>query len=72
MKRKTIDGASCRELREKLGLNQSQFWGCLGVSQSGGCRYESGRTVPRPVRKLVWLVYVSGVDQAVLERMEKI
>ena len=30
-------------IRQKLGLNQQQFWARLGVTQSGGSRYENGR-----------------------------
>ena len=30
-------------IRVKAGLNQSQFWSRIGVTQSGGSRYESGR-----------------------------
>ena len=44
-------------MRKKLNLNQSQFWAPLGVTQSGGSRYESGREVPRPVRMLMALMY---------------
>ena len=32
-----------REIRHRLGLNQQEFWGRIGVTQSGGSRYESGR-----------------------------
>jgi len=47
-----------RELRTSLGLNQSAFWGRLGVTQSGGSRYENGRRMPPPVRKLLGIVYL--------------
>jgi transcriptional regulator with XRE-family HTH domain len=50
------------DIRRKLGLNQSEFWGNIGVTQSGGSRYESGRTMPRPVRELLRLVHIEGVD----------
>jgi len=40
------------DIRRKLSLNQSEFWGKIGVTQSGGSRYESGRNMPRPVREL--------------------
>lgn len=33
---KNLTGGDIRELRKKLGLNQSQFWSKLGVTQSGG------------------------------------
>ena len=39
---KTTDKHEPREIRRKLGLNQQQFWSKIGVTQSGGSRYESG------------------------------
>ena len=39
--------------REASGLNQHDFWAKYGVTQSGGSRYESGRTIPKPVRMLM-------------------
>jgi len=50
---KTTDKHEPREIRRKLGLNQQQFWSKIGVTQSGGSRYESGRNMPRPVRELL-------------------
>jgi len=51
-----------REIRRKLGLNQSQFWSKIGVTQSGGSRYESGRNIPRPVQALLRLVHIEQID----------
>jgi transcriptional regulator with XRE-family HTH domain len=51
-----------RDIRLKLGLNQQEFWGRIGVTQSGGSRYESGRRMPKPVRELLRLVHVDQVD----------
>jgi len=51
-----------REIRQKLGLNQLEFWGRIGVTQSGGSRYESGRAMPKPVRQLLRLVHVDQID----------
>ncbi len=59
---KTIDKNEPREIRRKLGLNQQQFWSKIGVTQSGGSRYESGRNMPRPVRELLRLVHVEQID----------
>lgn len=56
---KVIDA---REIRRKLGVNQQQFWSQLGVTQSGGSRYESGRNMPRPVQQLLRLVHVEKID----------
>ena len=50
-----------RDIRKKLQMNQSEFWSRIGVTQSGGSRYESGRALPKPVRELMRLVYVKGV-----------
>lgn len=57
-----------REVRRKLGLNQSQFWSQIGVTQSGGSRYESGRNIPRPVQALLRLVHIEQVDISKVKR----
>ncbi|HSC80503.1 MAG TPA: helix-turn-helix transcriptional regulator [Chitinolyticbacter sp.] len=57
-----------REIRRRLGLNQQQFWGRIGVTQSGGSRYESGRAMPKPVRELLRVVHVEEIDLADLTR----
>lgn len=59
---KSNDKIDAREIRRKLGLNQQQFWSKLGVTQSGGSRYESGRNMPRPVQHLLRLVHVEQID----------
>ncbi len=59
---KTIEKIDVREIRRKLGMNQQQFWSKLGVTQSGGSRYESGRNMPRPVQHLLRLVHVEQID----------
>ncbi|HOB00123.1 MAG TPA: helix-turn-helix domain-containing protein [Casimicrobium huifangae] len=51
-----------REIRQKLGLNQEEFWQKIGVTQSGGSRYEAGRDMPKPVTELLRLVHLEGVD----------
>lgn len=53
-----------KELRSKLNLNQSDFWGAVGVTQSGGSRYEAGRKMPKPVRELLRIVHIEGVSIA--------
>ncbi len=65
---KSTDKADAREIRRKLGLNQQQFWSKLGVTQSGGSRYESGRNMPRPVQHLLRLVHVEQVDIQKIKR----
>ena len=51
-----------RAIRQRLGLNQQDFWGQIGVTQSGGSRYESGREMPKPVRELLRLVHVDRLN----------
>ena len=65
---KTPETIDAREIRRRLGLNQQQFWSTLGVTQSGGSRYESGRNMPKPVCELLRLVHVEGVDIASITR----
>ena len=59
---------SPREIRLKLGLNQQDFWTRIGVTQSGGSRYESGRRMPKPVSELLRLVHLEQID---LSRVKK-
>jgi transcriptional regulator with XRE-family HTH domain len=65
---KSTDKFDVREIRRKLGMNQQQFWSKLGVTQSGGSRYESGRNIPRPVQQLLRLVHVEQIDIAKVRR----
>jgi transcriptional regulator with XRE-family HTH domain len=54
--------ANPSEIRRKLRMKQQEFWSRIGVTQSGGSRYESGRAMPKPVRELLRLVHIEGVD----------
>lgn len=65
---KNMEKIDAREIRRKLGMNQQQFWSQLGVTQSGGSRYESGRNIPRPVQHLLRLVHVEQIDIARIKR----
>ncbi|KUM02740.1 helix-turn-helix domain-containing protein [Chromobacterium subtsugae] len=51
-----------RDIRRQTGLNQQQFWSVLGVTQSGGSRYENERNIPKPVQTLINVVHVHGID----------
>ena len=51
-----------RQIRKKLGLNQNDFWGAIGVTQSGGSRFESGGNMPVQVNELLRLVYIEKID----------
>ena len=60
---KTISGKQAFALRVSLGVSQKQFWKRLGISQSGGSRYECGRTIPRTVYLLMQLAYSANPEQ---------
>lgn len=57
--------------RKSRGENQSVFWSRFGVTQSGGSRYESGRSVPAPVALLILAFYDGLIDEAALARLRK-
>jgi transcriptional regulator with XRE-family HTH domain len=57
-----------REIRQKLGLNQDEFWQKIGVTQSGGSRYEAGREMPKPVAELLRLVHIEGMDISMVRK----
>lgn len=61
---------SPKEIRRRLGLSQGEFWTRIGVTQSGGSRYESGRSMPRPVRELLRLVHVEQIDLSRVRRQD--
>ena len=50
-----LDFSDIATTRKKLNLNQTEFWSRYGVTQSGGSRYESGRSIPKPLAILLWL-----------------
>lgn len=55
-----------REHRKHLGLNQHQYWSAVGVTQSGGSRYESDRNIPEPVQRLADLIHLPDKQSATL------
>jgi transcriptional regulator with XRE-family HTH domain len=57
-----------KEIRRRLGMNQQEFWTRIGVTQSGGSRYESGRSMPKPVQELLRLVHVEQLDLSKVKR----
>ncbi|TDR79639.1 helix-turn-helix domain-containing protein [Paludibacterium purpuratum] len=50
-----------REMRRRLDLNQQEFWSAVGVTQSGGSRYEQDRRIPKPVMELLRVRYQLGI-----------
>ena len=59
-----ITGEAALAMRKKLNVNQSEFWSAVGVGQSAGSRYESGRNIPRPVQMLLRIAYGTKAQSA--------
>ena len=59
-----ITGEAALAMRQKTGLNQSRFWSVVGIGQSAGSRYESGRNIPRPVQMLLRIAYGTKAQSA--------
>jgi len=55
-------GQDIRDLRNRMRVRQSDFWQRIFVTQSGGSRYEAGRTIPKQVLLLIHLAYAKTVD----------
>ena len=54
-RKQKLDFSDIAVTRQKMSLNQREFWKRYGVTQSGGSRYESGRNIPKPLAILLWL-----------------
>lgn len=70
MAKKKPSLANIRALREASGENQGVFWKRFGVTQSGGSRYESGRTIPLPIRLLIQAWIDGLLDDATLVKLQ--
>lgn len=46
-----------KDFRALHRLNQTEFWSRVGVTQSGGSRYERERNIPYQVQVLLQIVY---------------
>lgn len=57
MKIPTMTGEQAKQQRLKLGMNQTDYWGRVLVTQSASSRYESGRPIPKPVQALMHIAY---------------
>ena len=67
-----ITGEAALAMRKKLNVNQSEFWSHVGLGQSAGSRYESGRKIPRPVQKLLAIAYGTEKQaEAMVESLRK-
>ena len=53
-RKKKLDFSDIATTRKKANLNQSDLWKRYGVTQSGGSRYESGRSIPKSLGIPLW------------------
>jgi len=67
---KPLDGPEVAKLRRALCLSQIEFWTRLGMTQSGGSRYERGQPISRPTQLLIRLVYGRN-SQALLAQLRR-
>lgn len=72
MAKPKLDLNNLADYRKKLGLNQQVFWSGLGVTQSGGSRYESGRGLPKPVAMLLVLRETEKITQKDIDAAAKV
>lgn len=56
---RALKSVNPRRIRSRLDMNQADFWGRLGVTQSSGSLYETGRPMSTPVRILFGIVYLN-------------
>lgn len=58
MSHRHITNIEAHDMRMKADRNQTDFWAAVGITQSGGSRYETGSCpIPEPVAMLLDLVY---------------
>lgn len=70
-----LKAGAIRWLRDQAKEPQPVFWARVGITQSTGCRYERGMmSPPKPVRLLLYAVYVAGLDldSSTIEGAEKV
>lgn len=64
------DPAAVRAFRKKHGMNQIEFWEPIGITQSGGSRYETGRNIPKTVLLLLHMAYApAGRSQRMFDAL---
>ncbi len=62
-----MNGKQALALRERAKLRQTEFWNLIGLSQTAGSRYESGkRRIPRNIELLLQLIYGKCEDAVAL------
>ena len=55
---RTLHGKEMRAIRRRKGLTQAEFWQRVGITQSGGCRYErESRRISKPVQLCLLIAF---------------
>lgn len=59
-----ITPEAAKQLRMASGLTQRAFWTSVGSNQASGHWFEVGKrkSIPRPIRTLIFLRYVAKID----------
>jgi hypothetical protein len=59
-----ITPQAAKELRIASALTQRAFWASVGSNQASGHWFEVGKrkSIPRPIRTLIFLRYVAKID----------
>lgn len=57
MAKKVKKFSNYRDVRIKRRLSQQEFWSRIGVTQSGGSRYETRDGAPEPTKTVVNIAY---------------
>jgi len=53
-----------------MHMSQAEFWTRIGITQSGGSRYEAGRNIPSPAQLLIRLAYGNDAEsRTIMERL---
>lgn len=71
MSKVKFDLNNLSQYRKALGANQSAFWQTIGVTQSGGSRYENERDMPIATAILLTLRETGKITQADIDSARK-
>lgn len=61
---KVYDGKELRAMRRNKNYSQQLFWESVGVTQSGGSRYEHGYPMPEATSILIEMAYELNIPIA--------
>lgn len=65
-------GVDVKRMRSVAQMNQTLFWEQFGITQSGGSRYEAGRSMPVPTQMLMLAVDKGFLSKDQLTELRKL